>query len=1062
MKKRAERLSALILIFVMLFSIISFSDFAEAKSSTGHLQIASTGQEAGALQATANIVLKENENIPAWTLVKVQVGPYEKTFPLFEAVNLMYIPNLQYKYDNVYLEGLAKKDLGLKEPEAVYGFNSGDEEVVQVFSRFTTTKLNAPTSKISEEYLTSMFPAEYINSPAEYINSIQTLNDLLPDDDTDGDGIPDSQDDDDDGDGIPDDKDGGFSPSPVGDGFGELVNSCPLPCDKYCGNGICDVCDCICMCYDNDNCNCECNNDGVCDSWEDQENCADCGECQTDEDCEEGEECIEGKCVWSGKFECQTDEDCENGEKCCSNSCSDLNSDENNCGSCGTQCEANEGCIDGFCTKNVQCGNKVCESGECETCPADCEPLDENCVCICGNDVCESRYSDPLDPGSGYGEIIIQPGSSGSAGSSGSGSSGQQGQGYDCDETCKSCEEDCGACQCSCGDGYCNRDKGCEETSCNPEDNNEGKNCCNSDCVGELPTTVVTPGGVVNLMGVSPGLGKSYGDNEYSQYMGISGRGMPSLPNTKYNYITALSNIINVKSFAKGEIPTVFEFLASKPNGFTFDGQNIININTGERIAVRNLNEQIPRELQASATEVILNNYLTTGSIQGIQPTERLIGVESPIDQVARAYLAAKAGFKDADNYASLNNEVVSLGDVESSVDITTTGYTYTLNGQEITVATLAEIPSEYREEVAAVISVVAEIRTETPEGTTVVTTTETTGTTETTPTTTTTTTETTGGETTGGTEGTEGGTTTGDTGGTTTGGDTGGGDRGGDTGAPTASIIKGTYREVTSFKETYKLGRQIVTEDLTANKKLYTTTQTYMKPTIIYVYPQLVPMLDINKVPKYTKTSRSEYLPDYYINLYADKNKNSILSATGYAGESTGENGKETHVIPIDLSLLGINLEQDGVYKMKVSLIFGNDVIDVQEKSIRVGDSPKKIGLKACSPNWICGDYDVCTPEYNFKGLSSADEIHYMIGVQRQYCYDSAGCTADEKVNERECIVKMNIETNVIEAEGRAYIEVYDADDNLLKVKMAVPGIGNNVVSLDLTPVGRISQFQK
>jgi len=270
MKKRAERLSALILIFVMLFSIISFSDFAEAKSSTGHLQIASTGQEAGALQATANIVLKENENIPAWTLVKVQVGPYEKTFPLFEAVNLMYIPNLQYKYDNVYLEGLAKKDLGLKEPEAVYGFNSGDEEVVQVFSRFTTTKLNAPTSKISEEYLTSMFPAEYINS-------IQTLNDLLPDDDTDGDGIPDSQDDDDDGDGIPDDKDGGFSPSPVGDGFGELVNSCPLPCDKYCGNGICDVCDCICMCYDNDNCNCECNNDGVCDSWEDQEKYADCG-----------------------------------------------------------------------------------------------------------------------------------------------------------------------------------------------------------------------------------------------------------------------------------------------------------------------------------------------------------------------------------------------------------------------------------------------------------------------------------------------------------------------------------------------------------------------------------------------------------------------------------------------------------------------------------------------------------------------------------------------------------------------------------------------------------------
>ena len=1001
MKKRAERLSALILIFVMLFSIISFSDFAEAKSSTGHLQIASTGQEAGALQATANIVLKENENIPAWTLVKVQVGPYEKTFPLFEAVNLMYIPNLQYKYDNVYLEGLAKKDLGLKEPEAVYGFNSGDEEVVQVFSRFTTTKLNAPTSKISEEYLTSMFPAEYINS-------IQTLNDLLPDDDTDGDGIPDSQDDDDDGDGIPDDKDGGFSPSPVGDGFGELVNSCPLPCDKYCGNGICDVCDCICMCYDNDNCNCECNNDGVCDSWEDQENCADCGECQTDEDCPDGQICKDDRCMES------------------------------------------------------QCGNKVCESGECETCPDDCKPLDENCVCICGNDVCESRYSDPLDPGSGYGEIIIQPGSSGSdfqPGSSGSDSSGQQGQGYDCDETCKSCEEDCGACQCSCGDGYCNRDKGCEETSCNPEDNNEGKNCCNSDCVGELPTTVVTPGGVVNLMGVSPGLGKSYGDNEYSQYMGISGRGMPSLPNTKYNYITALSNIINVKSFAKGEIPTVFEFLASKPNGFTFDGQNIININTGERIAVRNLNEQIPRELQASATEVILNNYLTTGSIQGIQPAERLIGVESPIDQVARAYLAAKAGFKDADNYASLNNEVVSLGDVESSVDITTTGYTYTLNGQEITVATLAEIPSEYREEVAAVISVVAEIRTETPEGTTIVTTTETTGTTETTPTTTTTTTETTGGETTGGTEG---GTTTGDTGGTTTGGDTGGGDRGGDTGAPTASIIKGTYREVTSFKETYKLGRQIVTEDLTANKKLYTTTQTYMKPTIIYVYPQLVPMLDINKVPKYTKTSRSEYLPDYYINLYADKNKNSILSATGYAGESTGENGKETHIIPIDLSLLGINLEQDGVYKMKVSLIFGNDVIDVQEKSIRVGDSPKKIGLKACSPNWICGDYDVCTPEYNFKGLSSADEIHYMIGVQRQYCYDSAGCTADEKVNERECIVKMNIETNVIEAEGRAYIEVYDADDNLLKVKMAVPGIGNNVVSLDLTPVGRISQFQK
>jgi hypothetical protein len=76
--------------------------------------------------------------------------------------------------------------------------------------------------------------------------------------------------------------------------------------------------------------------------------------------CDGGAVCGDGIC--SAGESCTADDCCNGAEKW-------LDTDEWNCGSCGTVCDSNETCENGVCTSFNDCGNGVCDSGE--TCAAD-------------------------------------------------------------------------------------------------------------------------------------------------------------------------------------------------------------------------------------------------------------------------------------------------------------------------------------------------------------------------------------------------------------------------------------------------------------------------------------------------------------------------------------------------------------------------------------------------------------------------------------------------------------------------------------------------------------------
>ena len=78
-----------------------------------------------------------------------------------------------------------------------------------------------------------------------------------------------------------------------------------------------------------------------------------CGECGNV--CGDNQECRRG--------ECETIVDCPVGQTSCSETCIDLLSDDNNCGSCGNDCGSFD-CIAGACTSNCAIGESKC-SGSC-------------------------------------------------------------------------------------------------------------------------------------------------------------------------------------------------------------------------------------------------------------------------------------------------------------------------------------------------------------------------------------------------------------------------------------------------------------------------------------------------------------------------------------------------------------------------------------------------------------------------------------------------------------------------------------------------------------------------
>lgn len=102
-------------------------------------------------------------------------------------------------------------------------------------------------------------------------------------------------------------------------------------------------------------------------------NCGSCGHA-----CPSGEVCDNGLCEW----------DCSSDKTSCASGCADLQTDENNCGACGDACAAGETCTDGACVVT----GPTCASGE-TNCSGTCvdTQTDNNNCSTCGN-ACASGF----------------------------------------------------------------------------------------------------------------------------------------------------------------------------------------------------------------------------------------------------------------------------------------------------------------------------------------------------------------------------------------------------------------------------------------------------------------------------------------------------------------------------------------------------------------------------------------------------------------------------------------------------------------------------------------------
>jgi len=130
------------------------------------------------------------------------------------------------------------------------------------------------------------------------------------------------------------------------------------------------------ICTGNDSC---CDN-GCTDTNTDPNNCSQCGfQCAT------GDTCVQGNCT--APANCDGGPVCTGLEQCCKMGCTDIDTDPNNCSSCGNVCPANNTCIAGVCTPNANCnGGPVC-TGVNQCCAAGCTNIDtdtSNCG-SCGN-----------------------------------------------------------------------------------------------------------------------------------------------------------------------------------------------------------------------------------------------------------------------------------------------------------------------------------------------------------------------------------------------------------------------------------------------------------------------------------------------------------------------------------------------------------------------------------------------------------------------------------------------------------------------------------------------------
>ncbi len=123
-----------------------------------------------------------------------------------------------------------------------------------------------------------------------------------------------------------------------------------------------------------------CCGDGCTDTQTDPKNCSECGFI-----CPTGDTCVQGNCTPPAN--CDGGPVCTGMEQCCSTGCKNIDTDPKNCGACGNTCPATFTCVAATCTAPASCnGGPVC-TGVNQCCASGCSNVntDPNNCGSCGN-----------------------------------------------------------------------------------------------------------------------------------------------------------------------------------------------------------------------------------------------------------------------------------------------------------------------------------------------------------------------------------------------------------------------------------------------------------------------------------------------------------------------------------------------------------------------------------------------------------------------------------------------------------------------------------------------------
>jgi|GEM_PF-2882592 len=91
-----------------------------------------------------------------------------------------------------------------------------------------------------------------------------------------------------------------------------------------------------------------------------------------------------------------------------------------------------------------------------------------------------------------------------------------------------------------------------------------------------------------------------------------------------------------------------------------------------------------------------------------------------------------------------------------------------------------------------------------------------------------------------------------------------------------------------------------------------------------------------------------------------------------------------------------------------------------------------EELGLEGgCKSKWVdCSEWSQCAINYNLNYLVGGDiELQ---GVEKRTCRDANNC-AEDKIEEQKCSARELIAVEVVETDGKEYIEIRDKDGNLV-----------------------------